>query len=67
MNEKIVICKQCNRPEYWGEMRWLNGRCECRDCYKADYEGNRGEPYRWDDLDRPRPTLQEFYDQEDSE
>ena len=26
----IVICKSCNKPEYWGKMRWLNGRCMCR-------------------------------------
>lgn len=23
--DRIVICKSCRRPEYWGQMRWLNG------------------------------------------
>ena len=32
--DKIVICKQCGRPEYWGEMRWLSGKCTCRNCYR---------------------------------
>ena len=51
MNDEIVICKECKKPEYWGEMRWLSGRCVCRDCYKANYEQETKEPYTWDDLD----------------
>lgn len=61
----IVICKSCQRPEYWSEMRWLNGRCECRDCYRSDWERMRREPYKWDDLDGPRPTMQEYNEQEE--
>ena len=38
LNDEIVICKECKKPEYWGKMRWLSGRCVCRDCYKANYE-----------------------------
>lgn len=30
--------KQCNRPEYWGEMRWLSGKCTCRNCYRANWQ-----------------------------
>jgi hypothetical protein len=37
-------------------MRWLNGRCECRSCYKSHYEEVHKELYRWNDLDGPRPT-----------
>lgn len=35
---KIVICKRCKKPEYWGEMRWISGMQICRDCYKAECE-----------------------------
>ena len=38
-NKRIVICRRCKKPEYWGEMRWLSGFCVCRDCYKAQYGG----------------------------
>lgn len=37
-NKRIVICRRCKKPEYWGEMRWLSGFCVCRDCYKAQWE-----------------------------
>ncbi len=23
-NKRIVICRRCKKPEYWGEMRWLS-------------------------------------------
>ena len=62
--DRIVICKECKKPEYWGEMRWLSGRCVCRDCYKANYEQETKEPYTWDDLDGPRPTVEEYNTQE---
>lgn len=62
--EQIVICKYCNKPEYWGKMRWLSGRCTCRNCYRADYEHETGKPYTWDDLDGPRPTMEEYQRQE---
>lgn len=61
--QSIVICKKCGRPEYWGEMRWLSGECLCRDCYKKKWEHEEGEPYRWDDLEGPRPTMEEYRDQ----
>lgn len=61
----IVICKSCKKPEYWGEMRWLNGRCMCRDCYKAEYERSTGKPYTWTDLDGKRPTVDEYNRQEE--
>ena len=61
---RIIICKYCNKPEYYGEMRWLSGKCCCRDCYKADYESSTGKPYTWDDLDGKRPTMEEYNAQE---
>ena len=64
LNDEIVICKECKKPEYWGEMRWLSGRCVCRDCYKANYEQETKEPYTWDDLDGKRPTMNEYREQE---
>ena len=62
--ERIVICKFCGRPEYWGKMRWLSGKCLCRDCYKAEWELSTGKGYIWDDLDGERPTREKFEAQE---
>lgn len=62
---RIVICKYCGKPEYYGEMRWLSGKCCCRDCYKADYEDSTGKLYTWDDLDGKRPTMAEYKEQEE--
>lgn len=62
--EEIVTCKHCGHLEYYGEMRWLNGRCECRNCYKAHYEEVHGELYKWSDLDGPRPTLNEIKEEQ---
>lgn len=62
--KKIVICKSCRKPEYWGDMRWLSGRCMCRDCYKADCERQSGTVYKWDDLEGKRPTREEYEEQE---
>lgn len=62
--KRIVICKYCGKPEYYGEMRWLSGKCTCRDCYKADYEDKTGKLYKWDDLDGKRPTMEEYKEQE---
>lgn len=64
---KIVICKFCGRPEYWGQMRWLSGKCMCRDCYKAEWESNTGKDYIWNDLDGERPSMKEYEEQEDRE
>lgn len=61
--DEIVICKYCGRPEYWGEMRWLSGKCCCRDCYKEDYE-KTGKVYIWSDLDGKRPSMDEYKAQE---
>ncbi len=37
--KRIVICKYCERPEYYGKMLWLSGgkNC-CRKCYREEYE-----------------------------
>ena len=64
MNE-IVICKYCGKPEYYGEMRWLSGKCCCRNCYKADYEDKTEKVYEWDDLNGPRPTMEDYLEQEE--
>lgn len=63
-DEKIVICKHCGKPEYWGEMRWLNGVCGCRSCYKSRWEDMNRRLYKWDDLDGKRPTMEEYQEQE---
>lgn len=47
---EIVTCKHCGNPEYYGEMRWLNGKEECRPCYKAHWEEVNHKHYAWDDL-----------------
>lgn len=62
--KRIVICKHCEMPEYYGEMRWLLGICSCRNCYKGQYERERHEIYKWDDLDGKRPTMEEYIEQE---
>ena len=62
--EEIVICKHCGKPEYWGAMRWLSGWCACRNCYRSIWEEQNKKRYTWDDLDGPRPTLEEYKEQE---
>lgn len=62
--ERIVICNHCGEPEYYGEFRWLNGTCSCRSCYKRQWEREEQEPYRWNDLDGKRPTMEEYEKQE---
>lgn len=64
-SHEIVLCRHCGKPEYWGEFRWLSGICSCRNCYKSQWEREEREPYRWDDLDGRRPTMNEYLDQED--
>ena len=44
--KNVVLCKECGHPEYWGEMRWLSGRCMCRDCYRKQYEDETGKAYQ---------------------
>lgn len=48
---RIVLCKHCRKPEYYGEFRWLSGWTGCRDCYKEEYRTQTGEIYEWNDLD----------------
>ena len=62
--KEIVICKHCGKPEYWGAMRWLSGRCACRNCYRSFWEDQNHKRYTWDDLDGPRPTFEEYKEQE---
>lgn len=62
--EEIVICKLCGRPEFWSDMRWLNGKCMCRECYKSEYEDLYGRHYKWDDLNGNRPTIEAYVRQE---
>lgn len=62
--KRIVICKHCGKPEYYGKMRWLNGRCECRNCYKAHWQETNHELYTWHDLDGKRPTMEEYEEQQ---
>lgn len=62
--EEIVICKLCGRPEFWSDMRWLNGKCMCRECYKSECEDLYGRHYKWDDLNGTRPTMDAYEYQE---
>ena len=64
MKDKIVICKECKKPEYWGQMRWLNGKCTCRDSCRSNYEQTYLKAYVWDDLNGKRPTMDEYREQE---
>lgn len=67
VKDKIVICKSCKKPEWWRQMRWFNGKCVCRNCYKSQYERRFLKIYVWDDLDGPRPTVEEYNIQEREE
>jgi late competence protein required for DNA uptake (superfamily II DNA/RNA helicase) len=58
--KKIVICKYCGKPEYYGEMRWLSGRCFCRSCYKSQWQDENHKLYTWNDLDGKRPTMLDY-------
>ncbi len=62
--KKIVICRHCGRPDYWGQFRWLSGRCMCRACYRKDYEKRFNRLYEWDDLTGHVPTMEEYQKQE---
>lgn len=61
--KEIVKCKYCDEYEYYGEMRWLSGRCSCRNCYKSFWEDSNNKTYSWDDLDGNRPTQIDFMNQ----
>lgn len=56
---RVIRCKYCGKPEYYGKFRWISGHMLCRNCYKADYEDRYKKPYIWDDLDGKRPTEEE--------
>ena len=62
--KRIVICKYCGRPEYYGNMMWLSGKCLCRNCYRVEWEHENKKPYTWDDLKGKRPTMEEYRKQE---
>lgn len=64
--KRIIICKHCGKPEYWGEMRWLNGWCACRSCYKSLWEQQNHKIYKWDDLNGERPTMEDYKAQEEN-
>lgn len=64
MNQ-IVICKHCGHPEYYGEMRFLNGRYECRQCYRNHYEEVYKKKYTWNDLSGKVPSMMEYDAQEE--
>lgn len=59
----VIRCKYCGKPEYYGEFRWLSGKMCCRNCYRAEWEAENKEVYRWDDLDGPRPTEDEIMEE----
>lgn len=61
---RIIICKHCGKPEYYGEMRWLSGRYSCRNCYKSQWQDENHKLYSWNDLDGKRPTMEEYERQE---
>lgn len=63
--KEIVICRHCGKPEYYGEMRWLNGVCCCRTCYKQLFELTYNTSYKWDDLNGSRPTIEDYNKQND--
>ena len=58
--DRIMQCKRCGEYEYWGEMRWLCGKCLCRNCYRQAYEKMYQIRYRGRDLDGPRPTADDY-------
>lgn len=62
--KRIVVCRHCGHLEYYGEMRWFNGKGSCRACYRADYEDRTGKLYSWDDLDGHVPTMEEYKNQQ---
>ena len=35
---EVVICKNCNQPEYYGAMHWRSGKTICRRCMYEIWE-----------------------------
>lgn len=65
--KQVVTCKHCGRKEIYGRMMWLNGRCECRACYKAHYEEVNKKLYIWNDLDWTEEELELVRESEEAE
>lgn len=34
--EQEVTCKYCGSKTLYGDLTWLNGKCMCPECYKAE-------------------------------
>lgn len=61
--DELVICKHCNKPEYNGEIIWLNGSRYCRKCYSNKYTSLYGKTCNIN-TDRDIPT-QDAYDHQE--
>ena len=58
--QEIVLCRLCGKPEYAAEQRRALGDPVCRNCYREIYEDIVRDFYRNNDLDGPRPTMEEY-------
>lgn len=65
MSDVVVICRECGKPEYWGEVRWINNISLCRSCYKAQYKSIYNKEYTMSNLDGRKPSLQDYLNQKD--
>jgi hypothetical protein len=43
---EVIICPECKKQEYYGMMRWRDGRTYCRRCIYEMWA--RESDYRWD-------------------
>lgn len=68
MNEEqeIVLCRLCKKPEYAAELRRLSGGPVCRTCFRNIFEDMVQDYYHKNDLDGPRPTMEEYEAQQKS-
>lgn len=66
VSDITVICRECGRPEYWGETRWLNNRCLCRTCFQNQYRIMYHKEYTMDNLDGKKPSNQEYLKQQNT-
>ena len=48
MNEmlKIVTCRDCKQPEYYGMTYWLSGHTVCRECIYEIWK--KQSNYKWE-------------------
>ena len=60
VEQEIVLCKLCSKPDYAAELRSVFGGPVCRDCYRNIFEDLVRDFYRGNDLDGPRPTMEEY-------